>query len=99
MFLFKKGGYCCAKDSPSECPIGATNPLERFDSGQKVNRNFDIMVRMIYPYDTRYNFKLCVRFERSEEDAQMAKTNFKVIQGGSGAVTVKWQKEQVNIHS
>ena len=43
MFSFKKGGYCCAKDSPSECPIGATNPLQRFDSGQKVNRDFDIM--------------------------------------------------------
>ena len=57
MFSLKKGGYCCAKDSPSECPIGATNPLQRFDSGQKVKRDFDIMDHILSRI-TRYVFDL-----------------------------------------
>ena len=43
-------------------------------------------------------FQFCVEFRRSEEDAEMAKTNFKVTQDDKGAVTMKWQKPQVKTY-
>ena len=36
LFNSVKDGYCCSKGSSSDCPVGATNPLQRFDSNEKV---------------------------------------------------------------
>ena len=37
-----------------------------------------------------------MKYERSKEDAEMARTNFKIIQDDKGKVTMKWQKPEVN---
>ena len=84
-----KGNYCCRKDTPSECPIGATNPLQALESDEQVSWKSNIFI--IFKY-----FKVCVKYERSIEDAEMARTNFKVIQDDNGKVTMKWQKPEVN---